>query len=432
VDDLLVELEKNKKDSGLLYMDDLATVNCTYKTLITTHTTILTWCAIWDATINLSKLEMLQNGMEKEMKEFAKATGMSVKDIKVFSLKYLGITTTKDAGTPKGWDAHSKKTGEKMLAAFYLAGRKGMIWNARAALTGYKLFQCILDRIGLYGEELWDHNESQSEKMDKIRAQILKATLGLHPSTPTKWVLWETNTLPTGIALDASKARAWRSWKEKETEGQCIPPYVQEITRKALDRLGYKKSKWINTPLNEFPGKKKWGILVQEWAQKEAALAFEEWWTNAQETKELSTEVDYLALKDTWGDTEEFILEVREHMGHRMSTFLRARANAIGFKCDNTVRKQTQIQAHKKICRKCWENEETLVHVWTQCSGHDIHRAPLRQAIWDLPPEERQFWKEHGASDQAFVETMLQEPSHKITKIGIQCLQNMLDDLEIY
>jgi hypothetical protein len=430
IDDLLDALDKTKGNTGLLFMDDLATVTGTSEAVNMAHATIIEWCATWEATVNMTKLQILHKRMKTEIQELIKSSEMKEDDITVAALTYLGIAILKQAGSPEGWDAHSKKRGEKMLAAFYLAGRKGMSWHPRAALTGHKLFQCILDKIGLYGAEIWDQSESQTKQLDKQRAQILKATMGLHPSTPTKWVLWDNNTLPSYIAIDAKKAVALRAWKEKEAQGHLIPPYITGITTAALDRLGYKKSKWITTPLDQFPPKPKWGKMVQNWAKTCATLDFQDWWQSADDNNELSNEVDYLALKEIWGDTEESITEIREYLGNAMSLFMRARANSVGVRCDNTTRNQAQVPAHAKRCRQCGAPRETMTHVWLHCPSHELHREPMREAIRAMPQKEQAYWVKKGEDDKNFVETMLQDPSHHITKIAIQCLQNMLNNLD--
>jgi hypothetical protein len=147
-------------------------------------------------------------------------------------------------------------------------------------------------------------------------------------------------------------------------------------------------------------------------------------------TEAMSTEVDYLALKDAWGDTEESITEIREYMGNTMSLFLRARANAVGVRCDNTIRNQAQVPAHAKRCRQCGASRETMIHVWLQCPSQELLREPLREAIGVMSKKEQAIWVKVGKTDKDFVETMLQDPSQYITKIALQCLDNMLNNLD--
>jgi hypothetical protein len=282
-------------------------------------------------------------------------------------LTYLGITTNNKPGEPSGWDAHAESRGEKMLAAFYLAGRNGMQWYNKSALTGMMLFDKILTKVGLYGGEIWDHRATQTQKLDKQQAQILKATLGMHTNSPTAWVLWETNTLPAAIALDAAKARAWRAWLEKEAEGVQIPKYVRDITEKALGRLGYRKAKFITTDLSAFPNKDTWKDMVQTWAQNTALGAFTIWDASPDNEDNKASEFHPLKIKPKRGDIIDFISKAREWLGSEdlLTVYLQARANAVGLNCDSTVRNHKQVKRHLKRCRKCiGGHNETLIHVW--------------------------------------------------------------------
>ena len=117
-------------------MDDLITINDSTTSMTENHEIIMNWYAKWEATINPTKLEILQNNMTKEAASFAKHQkihiGKTIKEI----LKYLGVTLNKHIGGPKGWDDHAKvrgQTGQKMMGAFYLAGRRGMKWRTASA-----------------------------------------------------------------------------------------------------------------------------------------------------------------------------------------------------------------------------------------------------------------------------------------------------------
>ena len=157
------------------------------------------------------------------------------------------------AGTPAGWNDHASLRGDTMLNAYYLAGRRGMQWNSNSTLSGLHFFDKILLKIGLYGAEIWDHNPTQTNRIDKKQARILKSCLCMHPKTHTNWILWETNTLPSAIAIDKAKAKAWRSWLVKQRQGIEIPEYVRIITGKAMTRLGRRLPKWLITELDDYP-----------------------------------------------------------------------------------------------------------------------------------------------------------------------------------
>jgi len=65
VDDLLDELnERDERETeplpGLMFMDDLAVIGCSTATIERSHKIIMNWCAKWEATINPTKLEILQ------------------------------------------------------------------------------------------------------------------------------------------------------------------------------------------------------------------------------------------------------------------------------------------------------------------------------------------------------------------------------------
>ena len=80
VDDLLEELHDataHQRDSGLMFMDDLATVNSTGQSLKKTHQIILDWCSKWEATINPTKLELLQKSMNGETIVFATTNSLN-------------------------------------------------------------------------------------------------------------------------------------------------------------------------------------------------------------------------------------------------------------------------------------------------------------------------------------------------------------------
>jgi hypothetical protein len=47
-----------------------------------------------------------------------------------------------------------------------------------------------------------------------------------------------------------------------------------------------------------------------------------------------------------------------------------------------------------------------------------------------MPQKEQAYWVKRGEDDKEFVETILQDSSQHITKIAIQCLQNILNNLD--
>ena len=394
VDDLLDELnERDERETeplpGLMFMDDLAVIGCSTDTIERSHKIIMNWCAKWEATINPTKLEILQKNMSQQAKQFTNKHGLDAKETIKKHLKYLGITTNAHAGTPQGWKHHAEARGKKMMTAFYLAGRRGMQWNNASAGTGLRLFDRIFTKIGLYGGEIWDHEPSQTKKLDKQQAKIIKISLLLHPNTPTQWALWETNTLPSAIAIDVAKARAWRACKIKQREGTPTPPNVIKLTQQALDRLGYRKAKWIDTDLTDFPNKEKWNEMVTKWGQEAATTSFEDWWDSKSNDKDRTTGPDLMLIKPRWGDTQEFIKHFKKQMGCQMSMFLKARANSVGLKADATIRGKDGVAHHLKMCRCCNKAEETLGHVLLSCEEHAEERTPIRKAIHSLPSQQR-------------------------------------------
>jgi len=56
----------------------------------------------------------------------------------------------------------------------------------------------------------------------------------MHPRTPTQWALWETNAIPSAIAIDMAKARAWRACKQKQKQGTPTPPHIIGLKKEAL------------------------------------------------------------------------------------------------------------------------------------------------------------------------------------------------------
>ena len=219
----------------------------------------------------------------------------------------------------------------------------------------------------VYGGEIWDHEPSQTKKLDKQQAKIIKISLLLHPNTPTQWALWETNTLPSAIAIDVAKARAWRACKIKQREGTPTPPNVIKLTQQALDRLGYRKAKWIDTDLTDFPNKEKWNEMVTKWGQEAATTSFEDWWDSKSNDKDRTTGPDLMLIKPRWGDTQEFIKHFKKQLGCQMSMFLKARANSVGLKADATIRGKDGVE-------------------------HAEERTPIRKAIHSLPSQQRNQW----------------------------------------
>ena len=150
--------------------------------------------------------------MGKEAEMFTKQYALKAEKTIKEKLKYLGITTNRYAGKPRGWDDHAEDRGNKMMDAFYLAGRRGMQWNTASAGTGIQIFEKIFTKIGLHGAEIWDHRKTQTSKLDKKQAKIIRTSLKMHPRTPTQWALWETNTIPsTGNSHRYGKSQGMES-----------------------------------------------------------------------------------------------------------------------------------------------------------------------------------------------------------------------------
>jgi len=195
--------------------------------------------------------------------------------------------------------------------------------------------------------------------------------------------------LPSAIAIDVAKARAWRACKIKQREGTPTPPNVIKLTQQALDRLGYRKAKWIDTDLTDFPNKEKWNEMVTKWGQEAATTSFEDWWDSKSNDKDRTTGPDLMLIKPRWGDTQEFIKHFKKQIsGCQMSMFLKARANSVGLKADATIRGKDGVAHHLKMCRCCNKAEETLGHVLLSCEEHAEERTPIRKAIHSLQPTE--------------------------------------------
>ena len=260
-----------------------------------------------------------------------------------------------------------------MLNAYYLAGRRGiyMQWNSNSTLSGLLFFDKILLKIGLYGAEIWDHNPTQTNRIDKKQARILKSCLCMHPKTHTNWILWETNTLPSAIAIDKAKAKAWRSWLVKQRQGIEIPEYVRNITSKAMTRLGRRLPKWLKTELDDYPNKENWGIMVNKWAKQKATKTFQEWWDVQTNTSNQDKGTNKIELKNNWGNTQKYIMKTKTWLGAKLTIFLKARANTLGLKCDDSIRNQGNIEKQFLMCRSCLEGKKrnpetcTLTMSWT-------------------------------------------------------------------
>ena len=291
-------------------------------------------------------------------------TGLCLSKFSV-KLKYLGVTTNKYAGDSKGWDDHAECRGQKMLDAFYIAGRRGMRWNTASAGSGLMMFDKIFTKIATHGGEIWDHNQTQTKLLDRQMAKIIKTSLNMHPRTPTQWILWETNTIPSAIAIDMAKARAWRTCKIKQKEGFPTPPHIIELSKQALGRLGYRKDKWIVTELEDFriPSKEKWNDLVTTWGRQTTKEAFHTWWENPTNDKDREEQIDMIDLKPGWGDIQVFIKNTREFMGFLITLLFKSRANSLGLKGDATVRAKDKMLPDQLNCQQCTQHvSETLPH----------------------------------------------------------------------
>jgi len=298
------------------------------------------------------------------------------------------------------------------------------------------MLEKILAKIGRYSE-LWGHNEQQTRKsvdLDKIQAQILKSSLGLHHyTTATQWVLWETNTMPTAIAIDAEKIRAWRAWVVKEDKrGVNIPPYIRRVTRDALTRMGNRKTKWIDAKLTGFPSKTRWNTMAKEWAREAATEAFHHWWENLEQDDSITNGADMAELKPEWGNTSKLIGQVRKWLGKSTTTYLRARANTLGLKYDASKRNIQHNAPHKQNCRGCNKGgKETLAHILLECEGYRNHRKPLTEAIENLSAKDKQEWIENTPTKEDTLQIILEATYKKITKTAMDSLKNIMQEIEL-
>jgi hypothetical protein len=230
--------------------------------------------------------------------------------------------------------------------------------------------------------------------------------------------------------LVAVKPRAWRAWKQKQEEGTQIPEYINVVTEKAFQRLGYKKTKWLKANWDSFPTKTKWQEMVTRWAREVATNSFHDWWDLKEQEGE-TQEVDFAALKPEWEDTIDFLTQARKIAGDLLELYLRARANAVGIRSDGSVRNKQAIRPEKKKCRMCTGHDETLMHVWLSCVGHAENRTPLRTAMQHLVATHDSKFQQ-CEDDKDIMQAILNGTWTHITRIALKCLQNMLCHLEEY
>jgi hypothetical protein len=173
---------------------------------------------------------------------------------------------------------------------------------------------------------------------------------------------------------------------------------------------------------------------VQTWAQNTALEAFTIWDASPDNEDNKASEFYPLKIKPKRGNIIDFISKAREWLGSGdlLKVYLQARANAVGLNCDSTMRNHKQVKRHLKRCRKCvGGHNETLIHVWLRCPGHTQARSPLIRAIADLSPPEKQIWVQ-CTSETETMHHILRATSESITRVAIECLRQMLQELESY
>jgi hypothetical protein len=161
----------------LLYADDMALMARSREELQQMMEVVVQYSQQWRFRLNAAKTKVMVVG-EKKMDKEARAGqvwklgGATVEEVKVF--KYLGVELRADGR----WTDVAKRLGDKAAAVASLLLGVGGACDRMGMGLRRRLWQCMGVPGMQYGVEVWDANQGEGEKLEKVQREAGRRVLG--------------------------------------------------------------------------------------------------------------------------------------------------------------------------------------------------------------------------------------------------------------
>jgi hypothetical protein len=259
------------------------------------------------------------------------------------------------------------------MAFFHMLRAQGLKADTVKPAVGLRLYHAVISKLLFYGIELLPPDNKLLAALDKAQAKILRSLLGMHPLTPTRWVLWEAGCLSAERVLIVSTLKYWRRIKTRKCDRRSqlelvLSSLAEEGLVSQLEQRVLKFALAWDLPEVQFdylPGKQTWKVKVNEIALQKEEESFNTWAKSNVEAQRYN----YLLLKPNFAPDTCIMSLANWEM---ISVVLRARAGTTSL----ADKLEFENQPPCALCKN--KHQGILPHYLLECSWGPFLR--LRKA----------------------------------------------------
>lgn len=269
---------------GKMYVDDLILVAETDNGIQKLYNTVRQFCTQWNMVMNSAKTVVTHANSAETANWFIAANNIPETGLQQ-NVKYVGIHIQFPCKS-KDWTTHVTARAKSHRKIFHLMQQVGIAFRGGHIPAMMKAVDRILAPTLEYGGEIVEMSRPVATIYNKQIAFVLRKIMGMHPHTPTMWVIREAGMLFTEEALGKSLLRLWRKriaevqqeTAERSRKGGAIDSIGLALaTDWNLHEEGDMRYITIAKGVTGAPTKLAWKKTITEAAQAKSTERFHDW-----------------------------------------------------------------------------------------------------------------------------------------------------------